>query len=91
MTGYSEHKNNVVDSFKALVLVILVLKIQILGGTKMAKMVLTCIKQKDARRILMELKKGGFIVKNNKINENIAVGDVLQTIYPQKIFFKVVR
>lgn len=57
----------------------------------MAKMVLTCVKQKDARRILVELKKGGFIVKNNKINESIAVGDVLQTVYPQKIYFKVVK
>lgn len=57
----------------------------------MAKMVLTCVKQKDARKILFELKKGGFIVKNNKINEQIEVGDVLQTVYPQKIYFKVVR
>ena len=61
-----------------------------MGGTKIAK-VLTCVRQKDARKILLELKKGGFIVKNNKINESIAVGDVFETIYPQKIFFKVVR
>ena len=56
----------------------------------MAK-VLTCVRQKDARRILLELKKCGFIVRNNKINESIAVGDIFETIYPQKIFFKVVR
>ena len=56
----------------------------------MAK-VLTCVRKKDARNILLELKKGGFIVRNNKINEQIVVGDVLETIYPQKIFFKVVK
>jgi len=56
----------------------------------MAK-VLTCVRQKDARKILFELKKGGFIVKNNKINEQIVVGDVLETTYPQKIYFKVVK
>lgn len=50
----------------------------------------TNVRINNARELLRRLKKEGFIVKNNKINEEIKVGDVIEVVHPQMFSVKVI-
>jgi len=49
------------------------------------------VKLKDVRDLLKRLKKEGFIVKNNKINEEFKKGDAIEITYPERITIHVVE
>ena len=57
----------------------------------MAKTILSGVRVQYARQLLQDLKKIRCLVKDNKIGQEIKVGDVIEVVYPQKIIFKVHR
>lgn len=59
-----------------------------IGGIIMT--ITTNVRINNARELLRRLKKEGFIVKNNKINEEIKVGDVIEVVHPQMFSVKVI-
>ena len=50
----------------------------------------TNVRINRARELLRKLKDEGFIVKNNRINEEFKVGDVIEVTYPQAFSIKVI-
>ena len=55
----------------------------------MAKTILSGVRVQYARQLLQDLKKANCLVKNNKIGQEIKVGDVIEVVFPQKIIFRV--
>ena len=50
----------------------------------------TNVRINNARELLRKLKEEGFVVKNNRINEEIKVGDVIEVIHPEVFSVKVI-
>lgn len=50
----------------------------------------TKVRVDKARELLRKLKEEGFVVKNNRINEEIKVGDVIEVIHPEVFSVKVI-
>ena len=57
----------------------------------MANKIISGVRVDYARQLLLELKKMNYLVKNNKIGQEIKVGDVIEVVFPHKIIFKVHR
>lgn len=55
----------------------------------MAKTIISGVRVQYARQLLQDLKKMRCLVKDNKIGQEIKVGDVIEVVFPQKIIFKV--
>lgn len=49
------------------------------------------VKVQNVRELLRKLKSDGFIVKNNKINEEFTEGDAIEITYPERITIHVVE
>lgn len=57
----------------------------------MASKILSGVRVQHARQLLQDLKKMRCLVRDNKIGQEIKVGDVIEVVYPHKIIFKVHR
>lgn len=57
----------------------------------MASKILSGVRVQHARQLLHDLKKMRCLVKDNKIGQEIRVGDVIEVVFPQKITFKVIK
>ena len=51
--------------------------------------IISGVRVQDARQLLRELKNMNYLVKNNKIGQEIKAGDVIEVVFPQKITFRV--
>ena len=57
----------------------------------MASKILSGVRVQYARQLLHDLKNMRCLVKDNKIGQEIRVGDVIEVVFPQKITFKVIK
>ena len=57
----------------------------------MANKIISGVRVCYARQLLQDLKKMNYLVKDNKIGQEIKVGDVIETVFPHKIIFRVHR